>query len=336
MPTKMRILTASAALLLSLASTSDAYYPTDLEAPLEIVAFGSCNRQNLPQPLWPVISENSPDLWIWGGDNIYGDSKNAEIIAGHYATQVQQPGYSAFSKRFPIVGTWDDHDYGWNNAGKDYPIKQVTQNLALDFMQVPAEDPRREREGIYGAYDFGPEGKRVKVVLLDGRYFATGKKALNPELIGGAQKTWLTKELQESTAQIHLIVSGIQVISEEHSWESWAQYPTDREWLLNLIVATKTPGVIFISGDRHIHELSQMKDPRVDYPLIDATSSGLTHSWENFKGEPNKHRIGKVHKQLGFGLIHIDWHAPSSVPVRVEIRDAANQVVNKVTLELPI
>jgi alkaline phosphatase D len=332
----MRIPITVAALLFSLTSISEAYHPIDFEAPLEVIAFGSCNRQNLAQPLWPVISENSPDLWIWGGDNIYGDSKDAEVIAERYAVQVEQPAYAAFRARFPIVGTWDDHDYGWNNAGKDYPLKAVTQNMALDFMQVPAKDPRRQREGIYGAYDFGPAGKRVKVILLDGRYFATGKKAEQPELIGEAQKAWLANELKESTAQVHLLVSGIQVISEEHNWESWAEYPADREWLLNLIATTQTPGVIFISGDRHIHELSKLKDPRISYPLIDATSSGLTHSWENFKGEPNKHRIGEVHKQLGFGLLRIDWHSPVSVGVQIEIRDETNEVVNKVALELPL
>jgi len=316
-------------------STVNAYHPTDFDSRLEVIAFGSCNRQSLPQPLWPIISKNTPDLWIWSGDNIYGDSKDPKVIAERYKTQIERPDYQAFSQRFPIVGTWDDHDYGWNNAGREYPIKQATQGMALDFMQVPADDPRRHRPGIYGAYDFGPEGQRVKVILLDGRYFATHKNAENPELIGEPQKTWLANQLKNSAAQIHLIVSGIQVIPEDHNWESWAQYPADREWLLNLIAETKTPGVIFISGDRHIHELSMLKDVRIDYPLVDATSSGLTHSWENFKGEPNQHRVGEVYTQLGFGLIHFDWQEPSYTSVSVEIRNTTNQVVNNLALKLP-
>lgn len=322
-------------LSLILPALVQAYHPTDFESPLEVIAFGSCNRQNLPQPMWPVIAKNQPDLWIWAGDNIYGDSKDASVIAAHYKTQSELPAYKLFSDTTQIVGTWDDHDYGWNNAGKEYPIKALTSVLALDFMQVPAEDPRRQREGIYGAYDFGPEGKRVKVVLLDGRYFATGKKAEDPELIGEAQRAWLATELAESTAQIHLLVSGIQVISEEHNWESWAQYPADREWLLNLIAETELPGVIFISGDRHIHELSVLKESNVGYPLVDATSSGLTHSWESFKGEPNKHRQGDIYKGLGFGLIQIDW---SSQPVeaRIEIRNTENIPVNQYTLKIAL
>lgn len=312
---------------------AQAYHPTDFDSPLEVIAFGSCNRQNLPQPMWTVIAENQPDLWVWGGDNIYGDSKDASVIAADYKTQSELPAYKQFSDSTPIVGTWDDHDYGWNNAGKEYPIKAQTRDLAFDFMQVPADDPRRQHDGIYGAYDFGPEGQRVKVVLLDGRYFATGKKAEHPELIGAAQRAWLAKELAESTAQIHLLVSGIQVISEEHNYENWAKYPADREWLINLIAETKVPGAIFISGDRHIHELSVLKNSDAGYPLVDATSSGLTHSWESFKGEPNKHRHGEVYKGLGFGLIQIDW---SSQPVeaRIEIRNTENTAVNNYTLQI--
>lgn len=312
---------------------AQAYHPTDFDSPLKVIAFGSCNRQNLPQPMWPVIAKNQPDLWIWGGDNIYGDSKDASVIAAHYKTQSELPAYKLFNDTIPIIGTWDDHDYGWNNASKEYPIKAQTRDLALDFMQVPAEDLRRQREGLYGAYDFGPDGQRVKVVLLDGRYFATGKKAEDPELIGEAQRAWLAKELAESTAQIHLLVSGIQVISEEHNWESWAQYSADRKWLLNLIDETEAPGVIFISGDRHMHELSVLQNSAVGYPLVDATSSGLTHSWESFKGEPNKHRQGDVYTGLGFGLIQIDW---SSQPVeaRIEIRNTENIPVNNYTLQI--
>ncbi|MEN8725367.1 MAG: alkaline phosphatase D family protein, partial [Lentimonas sp.] len=249
--------------------------------------------------------------------------------------QLENPGYKTFNESHPIISTWDDHDYDWNDANKDYPIKHLTENMALDFTGVPANDPRRQRGGIYGAYDFGPYGQSVKVILLDGRYFATGKKAQKPTLIGSEQKAWLAKELQDSTAQIHLIVSGIQVISEEHNYESWAKYPQDREWLLSLIDETNTSGVVFISGDRHIHELSVLRDARFDYPLLDATSSGLTQSWENFKGEPNQHRIGEVHKELGFGLIKLNW-SESNCAVSVDLRDINNQAVNNFSLDVPL
>lgn len=331
----MRVHLVVIAFLIAQHSALEAYHPTDYNDRLEVIAFGSCNRQNLPQPLWPVIASNAPDLWIWAGDNAYGDSKDPQVIANSYAEQLENADYQKFNEKFPIIGTWDDHDYGWNNATRDYPIKHLTQQLALDFTGVPASDPRRQREGIYGAYTFGPEGQSVKILLLDGRYFATGKKVAQATLIGNKQKAWLAKELKQSTAQIHLIVSGIQVLSEEHNYESWAKYPNDREWLLNLIGETNPSGVLFISGDRHIHELSVLNEPRFDTPLLDATSSGLTHSWESFKGEPNQHRFGEVHKGLGFGLITLDW-SKNSCSIQVEIRNIENQPVNQFTIEVPL
>ncbi|CAA6679734.1 MULTISPECIES: alkaline phosphatase D family protein [unclassified Lentimonas] len=313
-------------LSLALSPLTSAYHPTDFDTPLEIIAFGSCNRQFLPQPLWPVIAENQPYLWIWGGDNIYGDSKDAAVIEAKYQEQLNQPNYAAFRKQFPIVGTWDDHDYGWNDAYSTYPIKTVTQGLALDFMDVPTDDPRRQREGIYGDYDFGQEGKRVKVILLDNRYFATKRKAEHRDLLGEAQRNWLADTLRTSTAQINILVSGTQIISEEHNYERWGHFP-DRAWLLQLIREESIPGVICISGDRHIHEISVLQEEDAPYPLMDITSSGLTHSWETFKGEPNKHRVGEVYTGLGFGILTIDWKR-HPITVTAEIRDLSNTAVS--------
>ena len=39
------------------------------------------------------------------------------------------------------------------------------------------------------------------------------------------------------------------------------------------------------------------------YPLIDFTSSGLTHSYTNFKSEPNEFRVGNVVSKKSFGLL---------------------------------
>ena len=312
---------------------SVAFHPTDFETPLEVIAFGSCNRQTLPQPMWPVIAKNQPDLWIWGGDNVYGESKDAAVIEAKYQQQLDQPNYAAFRQQFPILATWDDHDYGWNDADSTYPLKAVTQTLALDFTGVPADDPRRQRKGIYGSYDFGPVDKRVKVILLDNRYFSDHRKAENAQLLGDAQRTWLADTLRESTAQINILVSGTQIISEEHNYEKWANFPADRAWLLKLIREESIPGVICISGDRHIHEISVLQETDAPYPLVDITSSGLTHSWENFRGEPNRHRVGEVFKGKGFGTLTINWDS-QPVTITADIRNSSNQVVNTQRIEL--
>lgn len=297
------------------------------------VAFGSCNRQNYSQPMWAVVAANEPDLWIWAGDNIYGDSTDPEVVQAKYHQQFEREEYTIFRTATPIIGTWDDHDYGSNDADRSYPIKAQTRDMALNFMEVPKDDPRRSREGIYGSYSFGPEGQRVKVLLLDGRYFSTGPKAVEPDLLGTAQRTWIEQQLTDSDAQVHLIVSGIQVLSSEHKYEKWANFPADRKWLLDFIAEAQVPGVLFLTGDRHIHEISILEDERLSYPLIDITSSGLTHSWEKFKGEPNRYRLNSVYTGKGFGLLEFDWNN-SMVSVKAMLRNEANETVNEVTLTL--
>lgn len=334
---------STAVLLLFAGSGLFAKFPDDFGQPLEVIAFGSCSRDELPQPLWPVITEHAPDLWIWAGDNIYADwyappegkrekyTINRDWVTQRYAAQFNRPDYAAFRETFPILGTWDDHDYGRNNAGASYKLKEVTRDLALSFMEVPIGDPRWSRDGLYGAYDFGPEGQRTKIILLDNRYFATGKKADAPRLLGDAQRAWLAETLQESEADLHLIVSGTQIISEEHRWEKWADYPEDRAWLLEQIARTGTLTVL-LSGDRHIHEISVLEeDLDLDYPLADITSSGLTHAWDSFEGEPNRHRKGEVFTGLGFGLLRIDWSGESPT-IHLEIRDQANEVKNQFSI----
>ena len=325
--------------LLFLSTFAHAKFPEQFDQPLEVVAFGSCNRDELPQPVWSAVEAHTPDLWIWGGDNIYADwyqppeeakisyTVSREWLTQRYAAQFNRPDYAAFRKNTPIIGTWDDHDYGKNNAGADYPLKAISRDLALTFMEVPLSDARWTRKGIYGSYDFGPVGQRTRIILTDNRYFASSPESENPTLLGKAQKNWLERQLRESEADLQIIVSGSQFISDQHRWDSWQKFPDARKWMLKLIRETGRR-VIFVSGDRHIHEISVLHDPSLPYPLVDITSSGLTHSWENFPGELNPHRKGEVFTGLGFGLIRIDWS--DDLPrVELEIRDADNRLQNK-------
>ena len=112
------------------------------------IAFGSCNRQNLPQPMWDVIAKDKPNLWLWLGDNIYGDTDDMTVLKGKYDLQLNSEGYKKFAANTKVIGTWDDHDYGRNDAGIGYPHKIESQQLALDFLNVSKESPLRKIEGL--------------------------------------------------------------------------------------------------------------------------------------------------------------------------------------------
>ncbi|HEV3409320.1 MAG TPA: alkaline phosphatase D family protein, partial [Chthoniobacterales bacterium] len=125
------------------------------EAPLKRVAFGSCTREYKPQPLWKAIITAQPDVWIWLGDIVYGEADNLEDLARRYRTLKEHPDYTALRGQAKVLGIWDDHDYGTTDGGSDNPRKRDVQKLLLDFLDEPADSPRRTQQGVYAAYTFG-------------------------------------------------------------------------------------------------------------------------------------------------------------------------------------
>lgn len=285
-----------------------------------IIAFGSCNKQNVDNLLWDDVLNHQPKAWIWGGDNIYSDTNDMAKMKQDYNTQIKQEGYIKLIKNVKVLGTWDDHDYGINDGGEEFTAKSESQQLFLDFLSVPKDDARRDREGVYYSDVIYTTKGSVKVIVLDTRFFRSGLTTSTIKgrrydantygdgtMLGKTQWQWLKSELQNSKADFNLIVSSIQVISEEHGFEKWANMPHQRDHLINLITNSKANNVIILSGDRHISEFSKLTPKSIAYPLIDFTSSGLTHSYSNFKSEPNKHRVGDVVASISFGLLKFNF-----------------------------
>lgn len=304
----------------------------NMQKKVSTIAFGSCNREDLPQDIWNQIALNNPDLWIWTGDNIYGDSEDMNVLKEKYLKQKNGTAYRKFRENTLITGIWDDHDFGVNDGGKEYPYKKESKALMLDFLDVPRNEAVWNREGAYQSYTFGSPGKKIKLILLDSRYFRdplqpakkTGVRyEINEEgdILGEPQWAWLKNELSRNEADFHLLANGIQIIPEEQGFEKWANFPKARTRLLNLLEETKPKNPLLISGDRHIAEYSRLKTNTLDIPEI--TSSGLTHTWETVREEPNKYRLGKMVVSLNFGLLHIDWNTSS---INFEIRDQNNQI----------
>lgn len=306
------------------------------------IAFGSCNREGEDQPLWGPIRASNPDLWIWLGDNIYADTEDMSAMDSMYTVQKNVSGYRALQRETPIIGLWDDHDYGANDAGRSYPKRDSSQQLFLDFLNVPDDDPRRHRKGVYSAHTYGPPGQQVKVILLDTRYH---RDPITPDpiseqryypntegdILGEEQWAWLEQELRTSEAQIHLIGTSIQAVPEQHAWEKWANFPDAHQRLFDVLRRTETSGAVLLSGDRHIAELSR-HDDALEYPLHELTSSGLTHHAPPHE-EPNRHRVGSLVAALNYGLITIDWDA-DPVTLRLEIRGEDNESYIDETIRL--
>lgn len=272
---------------------------------LKRIAFGSCNDQGDAQPLWEDLLVQKPDLWIWGGDNVYVDWMAGQSMENAYQFQNKHPRYHLFKQQTPIIGTWDDHDYAYNNATGSYQEKAFSQQLALDFLEVPQNSFLREQEGIYQSYEFGAENKRIKILLLDNRYF----KNLDPEypMLGKTQWQWLEDQLTHSTAKIHFIVTGLPVLSPIIPYtEEWAE-TSELNRMLNLLNKTKPQGVVFLTGDKHFSSIYKR------WGHLEFMSSGMTHVAPSNTWWYLGRKYPTTFFGLSYGQIDINWEEETPV-----------------------
>lgn len=271
--------------------------------PLRRVAFGSCSRPEKDQAFWRSVGATQPQLWVWTGDIVYADTKRSlksllwpELFPylyspdEHkvaYAMQKNNMYYQEFATKTSIIGMWDDHDFGENNADGHFAHKEVSQKLLLDFLDEPPESARRSRHGVYTSYNVGPPGQRAKVVLLDVRYWRD-LEGEGEALLGEEQWEWLARELSLGDCQLLLVFSGSQIVSGAH-WaeEGWVLYPAERARLFQALSDARLPVLLF-SGDVHYGQVSATyfcsplsSGNFLVQPLFDTTASGLTHSLSN-------------------------------------------------------
>ncbi len=319
--------------------------------PLSVLAFGSCAEQHKPQPIWTAILAQKPQLYLALGDNIYCDTEDMGEMAKEYARLARIPEFRRFRAAVPILAIWDDHDFGANDGGRDYPQKEASQRLFLDFWKEPADSPRRRRPGLYDARVFGPPGRRVQVLLLDTRSFRSplkprpggeddllGRWSPDPDpgadMLGEAQWRWLEAQLKVP-AEVRLLASSIQVVSNGHGWEKWGNLPAERQRLFGLLKRSGAEGVVILSGDRHFAELCVM-DAGLGYPLYDFTSSGLNQGSGRFRYRAaDPARVAVQVMGNTFGVVRIDWSRPDPL-LRLECRDEGGELrfLEKVPLSL--
>ncbi|MCA1766846.1 MAG: alkaline phosphatase family protein [Idiomarina sp.] len=312
------------------------------------ILFGSCSHQDKDIPIFNSIINDEPEVFVFLGDNVYGDTEDMSVLQNKYEKLGSKPGFKELKQQAELIAIWDDHDYGANDAGKDYPEKEASRDIMLDFWGEPEDSPRRTREdGIYTSYTYGEGEESIHVILPDLRWnrddiaHVTREEYANerePEkmgpykvhsdpdasMIGEKQWQWLEQELQKP-ARIKVIGSSLQLLADFTGWESWANFPSDRQRLFNLIKKHEVNGVILISGDTHWGEISYY-DEGLDYPLWEVTSSGLTQEWKDVS--PNKHRIGQFINKVNYGALDVDWEKEDPV-VTLGLYDEAGDVVNE-------
>jgi len=302
------------------------------------VFFGSCIKQDQPKPLLAKMADLSPELMIFLGDNIYGDADDMDVLRAKYRTLESDAGFQRLRQSCPTLATWDDHDFGVNDGGADFPKRTESEAIFEDFWFGEGNSEARFRPGVYDAVVFGPSGKRLQVIMLDTRFFRSplkkGEKRVggswvpdedpSKSMLGEAQWNWLEEQLLEP-ADVRIIASSIQFVAEDAGQETWSNLPTEKRRMLDLLKTTNAKGAIFISGDRHWSELSALSDD-VPYRIYDFTSSSFNQL--HGRGTPTANRfrfLPETYHKENYGVIRIDWDPPTPVAT-LEIRDLRGEV----------
>lgn len=334
-----------------ISTLSNSLWVSSVEAQeVDIIAFGSCSHQDKPQPIWSEVLKTNPDLFIFLGDNIYGDSDDPAVLQSKYQQLAAKPGLQQLLKQTTVIATWDDHDFGRNDAGAEYEMKESSRQIMLDFFNEPAASERRTRsDGLYTSYLYGVPDRQVQVILLDLRWNRDAlvelsdpdlrrqreqenrgpyeaNLAANADILGEAQWAWLEQQLMVN-ADVRIIGSSIQLLAEFTGWESWANFPNARQRFIELLAAYQREPIVIISGDVHWAELSEIEDTANGWPLVELTSSGLTEEWKAIS--PNRHRVGEAFAEANFGLIEIDWSAKTPALSLKIVDDSGNELIDR-------
>jgi alkaline phosphatase D len=295
-------------------------------------AFGSCVNENRSMAFWDVIAAQQPQAFLLIGDNVYGDTGSnwaADIptLSASYRKLSSRQEFDRFRRSIPMMTTWDDHDFGANDAGGSFAFKEQAERAYESYWNSSADV--RGRPGVYESRIVGPEGKRVQFILLDTRFFRSDLVRMpyrdpGPTLgwylpnedpaasvLGDAQWRWLEGELSKP-AELRFIISSTQVITSAHNFEGWTNFPKERERLYALLNKSKANSAILLTGDRHAGGFYKRAVPGNNRVQWELTSSSLNFAFgkgDNAEREPDPMRTGGFWAIPNFGQVDIDWDA---------------------------
>ena len=296
------------------------------------IGVGSCNHQSRSQHMWAKIAAADPQLFLFIGDNNYGDNGwegDAALgsLRAAYAKQAETPELATFRKAVPMMAAWDDHDYGFNDAGASFTPRRWSETLFETFWGSTEEV--RSRPGIYDSRIVGEEGRRTQIILLDTRFFRSDLEAMpysetrpplgpyvpstDPDktMLGEQQWKWLEEELAKP-ADFRIVASSIQVLTDAHDYEAWENLPLERAKLYRLLAGREESGLVLLSGDRHAGGIyTDTPDETGGEQLWELTSSSLNLAFNNTASntarEPDPKRLTDFISEENFGLVDIDW-----------------------------
>jgi alkaline phosphatase D len=249
---------------------------------------------------------------LWLGDNWYTREVDyySEWGLWYRAHRDRRlPILQNFWKAMPHLAIWDDHDYGPNDIGKNYVLKEESRRVFQSYWLNKSYG--QNGEGIYTQYSYGD----VDIFMLDDRWWRSSDRMKdsvngqpNPEkkMFGAEQMQWLKNALLYSDATFKIIATGSQVLNPVSPWDKMRAFPVEYNELMRFLQEYGVNGVLFLTGDRHHAEIIKVDRPGT-YPLYDITASPLSSGTHKFSGPEanNPFRIFGLEEKQNYSRVSI-------------------------------
>jgi alkaline phosphatase D len=234
---------------------------------------------------------NTPAVFhLWLGDNWYtreADYYTAWGLNYRASHDRSLPVLQKFMASMPQYAIWDDHDFGPNDMGKNYILKEASRKVFMNYSCNPSYGYKEE--GIYSLVSYSD----VDIFLTDDRYFRSevdladsidGKPNYDKTYFGKQQMDWLKNSLLYSKATFKIIATGSQVLNPFSEYDCMRFYKNEYKDLMDFLATYKIRGVVFFSGDRHHSEVIKQQRTGL-YSLYDVTNSPYTSGVGKARGE---------------------------------------------------
>ena len=284
-----------------------------------------------------MAAEKNSAFMLWLGDNWYTREADYYGNWGLWYRAWRDRSMPVLQKLWSSMGhvaIWDDHDYGPNDYGKSYPLKNTSRDVFNAFwMNHTAGDGR---EGIYTRYSYSD----VDFFLLDNRWWrdydrmpdsVNGKPNPGKRMFGPQQMEWLKQELLQSKenrfVSFRVIATGSQVLNPVSPFDKMLDFPVEYYELMDFIRTEKIEGVLFLTGDRHHSEVIRVQHQGL-YPLYDVTCSPMSAGTHKFGGAEanNPYRVVGLDELQNYGRVSVTGKTGER-QMKVEFMGAKGEVL---------
>lgn len=307
--------------------------PSDAKTAKTRIAFGTCPHRwglgNAKQA--EQIRGRQPAALLIYGDVAVQDRYNH--LGMHRADYFMRDSFAAWRDlvcTVPVYVSWDDHDYFGNDlAGIPKGFTDADRKGVRDVFRSAWVNPAygAKDDGIYFRTRVGP----CDVILLDTRYFRTGKKG---SFLGDDQMAWLEEQLLDCKGPFIILSSGTMwsdyVSGGKDSWGR--NDPAGRERIFALIEEHRIPGVLLVSGDRHGARGFRIPRPSgYTFYEFEPASLGARTGPEVTKPEWQDVQLFGIDKQYAFGEFEFDL-VPADPAVTIRLIHEDGQALYEQTL----